>query len=184
MNYEELWYLAMNQNEAAYNLLVSLYTKNYEHYYYKKYGYDMMIEDFRSEFYFAVYQAIQSFSNQQIASFHTFTHQCVRNRLFSYKRGQMVRIQPVLADQECVNQFQESSYLQEMVSPFMFETIEQQEFIEQLTDKQRDVLNMRIAGYTYKEIAEQLSCSIGVVRQIHEKLKTNAKRYGLIEKGL
>lgn len=71
-----------------------------------------------------------------------------------------------------------------MVSPFMFETIEQQEFIEQLTDKQRDVLNMRIAGYTYKEIAEQLSCSIGVVRQIHEKLKTNAKRYGLIEKGL
>lgn len=179
VNYEELFYLAGDGNEEAYNELVTTYVQNNRRRYYNQFK-ALSSEQIDSLMYFAMIDALKSYSPYLTASILTYLDTCIRNKLTSEVIRKSKKIQEYGFDSEQLEYLQQQNQTS-IVTEHTFE-VEYQEFMQRLTDEQKMVFHSRLLGKSVREIAEELNVSRTKVNMIQEKLKTKAKQYGLVEK--
>ncbi|MGL5382140.1 MAG: sigma-70 family RNA polymerase sigma factor [Culicoidibacterales bacterium] len=181
VNYNELFYLANDGNEFAYNELVETYIQNYKNFFYNEYAKNMDYDNFYSTMYFAVSEGIAGYDPYGGASIQTYLQSCVRNKLITNNKNEQKRVKTVYLEPEILGITQHQQAPTKSIGDVCFKA-EYREFVESLTAEQKLVFEEKLAGKSARLIAEEQKMSRSKLRQIEEKLKTKAKIYGLIEK--
>lgn len=183
-NYEQLWYLANDGDELAYNQLIVSYTENYGSFFYRKYANDFEYAEYYSEFQIAMFKGLETYDNDRGTALTSYLHRCIMNRLSSNRRDRNRKIELIMLCEADLEYMLHRLPTADAYTSNINECVERETFIESLTPDLQYVLRARLEGRTLNEVAGELELHHSQIHKIREKLKTKAKAYGLIEKSL
>lgn len=197
-NDSELIYLISESNEEAkeifyekYRGVIEVKAKKYANFVSSK-GYD--INDLIQEGMIGLTQALNDFKEQKNVQFNTFANLCIDRQIFSFIRNITrdkhkilndsvsidANISPsgrplveLLFDENNINP--EEAFIERETKYELFKKIE-----DKLTKSEKDVFDLRMQGFTYKEIASLLNLTLkavdGAIGRIKNKITNILER--------
>ena len=197
-NDSELIYLISESNEEAkeifyekYRGVIEVKAKKYAKFVSSK-GYD--INDLIQEGMIGLTQALNDFKEQKNVQFNTFANLCIDRQIFSFIRNITrdkhkilndsvsidANISPsgrplveLLFDENNINP--EEAFIERETKYELFKKIE-----DKLTKSEKDVFDLRMQGFTYKEIASLLNLTLkavdGAIGRIKNKITNILER--------
>lgn len=193
----ELLYLVEEENEDAKNMFFEKYkplvevTANKYYHYIRNKGYEL--NDLIQEGLLGLNNAIKDFKHQKNVKFITFASVCIERQIQSFIRNVTRQKHKVLNDSLSIdysNDINGRSLLDILFDPqnlnpedsFISEEEEEElmdNIKEILTDKEFEVFELRIQGFSYQEIAKLLNISTksvdGTIYRIKNKINTFKK---------
>ena len=194
----ELLYLIAEENEEAkeifyekYRPVVEMKAKKY-HSYIKNKGYD--INDLVQEGMIGLSRAITDFENNKNVKFKTFANVCIDRQMLSFLRDITRQKHQVLNTSLSIDASDSTtgkSLLDILNDDSMpnpedsFISLEEEEELKiamskDLTDREKDVFNLRLEGFTYQEIASLLNITPkavdGTISRIKQKIIANKSK--------
>ena len=180
----ELIVLCRKGDEKAYSALIAryLFTVRSRASVYENSGIDF--EDLMQEGYIGLVNAVKSYESNFGTSFSTFAYMCIDRNILSAVRKSMAKKQiPKSAlvfiedDKElCDKTFQNPETA--VISKEMQEKVWQIIDLE-LSDFERQVLDLYLLGYSYQKIGEKLDCSKKAVDNAIQRIRKKLKQKGL-----
>ena len=124
------------------------------------------LEDYIQVGFIGLIKAIRNYDPEK-SQFSTFATVCIKNEIFRYMRKN--KKQPINDFLKKDNWYTRKEELWELIP-------------DCLTEKEKLVLKMKSENYTYKEIAEKLSCPKGQIKHIVRKIIETTRKYYREEK--
>ena len=142
--------------------------------------------DLKQEAIFAFFLSILSYDKNVGASFNTFASRCIENRLINMTNKEKAMLKNKVTNAELEfssDDNDDSSYDYPDDTPTPEEIVSKNEQLETIfdiiattfTDLEKEVLNLRLQKYSYKEIAQKLNIKVKDVDNIYMKLKNKIK---------
>lgn len=177
INYDELYYLVMEKNELAEQVLYAEVEKYLKWLCYQKANDFLRKEDILSYGWQGYIEAFASYNPESHITFKSFLHHCVDRRLIDIQRRRNKKtlkghMSSLLISEEKVMYIVETKQTTGVtdVKLTMFQ------FWESLTELEKAVFESYIKGVSIKEIAERFSVSTTTVYKIIKQLRERLKK--------
>lgn len=172
-NDNELIYLVSESNEDAkeliyekYRPIIEMKAKKYVKFVVSK-GYDM--NDLIQEGMIGLTQAINDFKEQKNVQFQTFANLCIDRKIFSFIRNitrdkHRLLNESISIDENNINP--EEIFIERETKYELFNKID-----EKLSKSEKEVFDLRMQGFSYKEISELLNITSKAVDGTLSRIK-------------
>ena len=181
----ELVHLAQMGNEDAVNMLYQKYKpliiKKSENYILKATHHGIDISDIIQEAFIGFDQAIKNFSQDKEANFYTFSMICVEREIINYirrlKKGNANTLnEAVTIDENMERVISDGTNIEEMFVDHDSDVSLTKIVREQLTDFERQVLDLKLKDYTFEEIAKELNKDMKSIYNTFQRIKTKFRK--------
>ena len=187
-NDNELIYMVQENDEDSTNLLVKKYSpiilKICNEYHHRYYGYGYEFDDFYQEALSAFYRAIHTYDSIKGVLFYTYVSACIRKALSSFSRKVCNNKKRDIFNTDiseleyCIEDVRENPINRES-----FKGLENivKDYIYSLSIDVGAIIELKINGFTYKEISELLDIPMSSVefksRRARKILRSKVKSY-------
>lgn len=181
----ELVCLSREGNEDAINLIYQKYkpiiVKKSEEAIIRANHHGIEISDIMQEAYIGLDEAINSFNESDNASFYTFAMLCVNRQIINYLRKITGGKDKILNDAIVIDDYLEKNMRDDFDTEFSFISREYEKDImlelkSNLTEFECEVLNFKMDGYTFEEIANTLNKDIKSIYNTFHRIKLKFKK--------
>ena len=181
----ELLCLAREGNEDAINLLYQKYkpiiVKKSKDAILQANHHGIEISDIMQEAYIGLDEAINSFNENDNASFYTFAMICINRQIINYLRKMTGGKDKILNDAIAIDDYLEINMQDDFDTEFSLISQEKEKEImnklkRNLTEFENEVLDLRINGYTFCEIANNLNKDIKSIYNTFHRIKLKFKK--------
>ena len=177
----ELVSMAREGNEEAINLIYQKYkpiivTKSKDAIVLASH-HGIEISDIMQEGYIALDEAINNFCENDSASFYTFALLCINRKIINYLRKITRGKNRILNDAVAIDDVMEKSIKDEFDTEISFISNEIIEHIQnRLTDFEKKVFKLKIDGYSFEEIANNLNKDTKSIYNTFHRIKGKIKK--------
>lgn len=139
------------------------------------------ISDIMQEGYIGLEEAINSFSENDNASFYTFAILCITRQMINYLRKSTRGRDRILNEAITIDEQVERNLKDSFDIEISFITREREKVIFEktekiLTDFENKVFKLKVDGYTFEEIANTLSRDVKSIYNTFQRIKAKIKR--------
>ena len=177
---EELVALCKSGDEEAYSALIGrwLFAVRSRASIYDKSGIDF--EDLVQEGFIGLMNAVKAYDNDFGASFSTFAFLCIDRKILdavkkSLGKKQIPKHALVFLEDNFDLESDKSVNPESVIISQENIAILKQRIAEKLSDREREVLNLYLSGYSYQGIAEKLKCTLKSVDNAMQRLRKKLK---------
>ncbi len=181
----ELVHLAQLNNEDAINVLYQKYRpliiKKSQDYILTVTNQGIDINDIMQEGFIGFNQAIKNFSQDKEANFYTFAMLCVDREIINYirrlKKGNLQTLnEAVVIDESIEKMISDGTNIEDMLIGHDSDVSLAIMVREQLTDFEKQVLDLRLKDYTFEEIAKELNKDMKSIYNTFQRIKIKFKK--------
>lgn len=181
----ELVHLAQMGNEDATNMLYQKYKpliiKKSENYILMATHHGIDINDIMQEGFIGFDEAIKKFSQEKEANFYTFAMLCVDREIINYlrkiKKGNAKTLnEAVMIDENMERVISDGTNIEDMLIGRDSDVSLAISVREQLTDFERQVLDLKLNDYTFEEIAKELNKDMKSIYNTFQRIKIKFKK--------
>lgn len=135
------------------------------------------ISDIMQEGFIGLDEAINSFSENDNASFYTFAVLCINRQIINYLRKNTRSKNRILNDAVVIDEIIEKSVKDDSIVDFYFSSRDIIEDMKQnLTEFEYKVVTMKMDGYSFEEIANTLDKDIKSIYNTFHRAKLKIKK--------
>ena len=181
----ELVSLAKEGNEDAINIIYLKYkpiiVKKSQNMIFRANHHGIEISDIMQEGYIGLEEAIMNFNENDNASFYTFAMLCINRQIINYLRKTTGGRDKILNDAVAIDEYVEKNMKDDYDTEFSFVYKEYEKDInseieKQLTDFEFKVFKMKMDGYSFEEIANNLSRDLKSIYNTFQRIKVKVKK--------
>lgn len=181
----ELVSLAKEGNEDAINIIYQKYkpiiVKKSQNMIFRANHHGIEISDIMQEGYIGLEEAIMNFNEKDNASFYTFAMLCINRQIINYLRKTTGGRDKILNDAVAIDEYVEKNMKDDYDTEFSFVYKEYEKDInseieKQLTDFEFKVFKMKMDGYSFEEIANNLSRDLKSIYNTFQRIKVKVKK--------
>ena len=181
----ELVSLAKEGNEDAINIIYQKYkpiiVKKSQNMIFRANHHGIEISDIMQEGYIGLEEAIMNFNENDNASFYTFAMLCINRQIINYLRKTTGGRDKILNDAVAIDEYVEKNMKDDYDTEFSFVYKEYEKDInseieKQLTDFEFKVFKMKMDGYSFEEIANNLSRDLKSIYNTFQRIKVKVKK--------
>lgn len=186
----ELVALAQEGSEEAINVIYNKYKpiivkrSRYAFSYASHHGID--INDIMQEGYIGLDEAIKNFSQDDTATFYTFANLCIDRKITNYLRkitGGKNKLlnDAVTLDESLEKVIKDDTNIEDVIFKQDYEENIISKMRQSLTKFELDVFDLRIKGYTFEEIANNLNKDVKSIYNTFHRIKLKFKKMAKID---
>ena len=181
----ELVLLAQEGNEDATNTLYKKYTpiivKKSKNAFLGAAHYGIDIDDIIQECFIGFDEAIKNFSQEEKASFYTFSMICVERQISNYMRRvtrgrDKILNEAINIDDASVKMMHSNVDIENDILSHNYDNHVLSIVKKNLTSFEREVLNMRLKGFSFDEIAEKMNKDKKAIYNTFQRIKNKFKK--------
>lgn len=181
----ELVSLAKEGNEDAINIIYQKYkpiiVKKSQNMIIRASHHGIEISDIMQEGYIGLEEAIMNFNEKDEASFYTFAMLCINRQIINYLRKTTGGKDKILNDAVAIDEYVEKNMKDDYDTEFSFIYKEYEKDItseieKQLTDFEFNVFKMKMNGYSFEEIANNLNRDLKSIYNTFQRIKVKVKK--------
>ena len=181
----ELVSLAKEGNEDAINIIYQKYkpiiVKKSQNMIIRASHLGIEISDIMQEGYIGLEEAIMNFNEKDEASFYTFAMLCINRQIINYLRKTTGGKDKILNDAVAIDEYVEKNMKDDYDTEFSFIYKEYEKDItseieKQLTDFEFNVFKMKMNGYSFEEIANNLNRDLKSIYNTFQRIKVKVKK--------
>jgi len=181
----ELVALAKEDNEDAINLIYQKYKpiiiKKSQNMIVRASHHGIEISDIMQEGYIGLEEAIKNFNENDNASFYTFAILCINRQIINYLRKTTGGRDRILNEAVAIDEYVEKNMKDDYDTEFSFIYKEYEKDIndeieKNLTDFEFKVFKMKIDGYSFEEIANNLNRDLKSIYNTFQRIKIKIKK--------
>ena len=181
----ELVSLAKEGNEDAINIIYQKYkpiiVKKSQNMIFRANHHGIEISDIMQEGYIGLEEAIMNFNEKDEASFYTFAMLCINRQIINYLRKTTGGKDKILNDAVAIDEYVEKNMKDDYDTEFSFIYKEYEKDItseieKQLTDFEFNVFKMKMNGYSFEEIANNLNRDLKSIYNTFQRIKVKVKK--------
>ena len=177
--------LAKEGNEDAINIIYQKYkpiiVKKSQNMIIRASHHGIEISDIMQEGYIGLEEAIMNFNEKDEASFYTFAMLCINRQIINYLRKTTGGKDKILNDAVAIDEYVEKNMKDDYDTEFSFIYKEYEKDItseieKQLTDFEFNVFKMKMNGYSFEEIANNLNRDLKSIYNTFQRIKVKVKK--------
>lgn len=189
-DYELVEFVCEN-NESAYKILIDKYKplvfKIAQQFYDKEKVKNIELTDLMQEGFLAINQAIYTFSESKDVLFYTYVSRCITRKILSTINSEKSRKNKLLNEALSIEQLTNGSgdfcFIQSLnLNPEkIMEDTENYDILKKrlkkvLTLEEQQLINLKIQGFTYKEISDKLKVELKTVYYLFQRIRFKIKK--------